>query len=314
LSTDSIAVPPAAPVVGASGLSDALDAVESFMARFIYWPDEHCGPMAALWAAHTHVAGVFYHTPRLVVTALTPESGKTRVLEVLGVLCSEPLRSSSLSAASMFAAIEQGGDGVARPTFLMDEVDKSMDTEQTVILNDGYKADGVHVRTQFAPDGTRMIQRFRTFAPVALAGLSDHRLAEDLLTRCIRVGMERKPRGAAVERFSGNWHRAEGGALRTRLAGALAPHAGALSIARPVLPEGLGDRAWDIWEPLIAIADAAGGAWPDRARAACLHFATGRRRRSEMTLAELLIRDLRTLCDEFAATNGSIRFAVRSNE
>src|SRR3954467_3582110 len=49
-------------------LADVLDAVEGFMSRFIVWPDDQCGPMAALWAAHTHVARLFYHTPRLMIT------------------------------------------------------------------------------------------------------------------------------------------------------------------------------------------------------------------------------------------------------
>jgi hypothetical protein len=36
------------------------------------------------------------------------------------------------------------------------------------------------------------------------------------------------------------------------------------------LPSGLNDRAGEIWEPLLALADLAGGAWPGRAREAAL--------------------------------------------
>jgi hypothetical protein len=44
----------------------------------------------------------------------------------------------------------------------------------------------------------------------------------------------------------------------------------ALRDARPPLPESLDDRAAEIWEPLLAVADAAGGSWPEQARkAAC---------------------------------------------
>jgi len=38
----------------------------------------------------------------------------------------------------------------------------------------------------------------------------------------------------------------------------------------PVMPEGIKDRDADVWEPLLAIADAAGGDWPERARAAAV--------------------------------------------
>ncbi len=43
-----------------------------------------------------------------------------------------------------------------------------------------------------------------------------------------------------------------------------------LSGAEPDLPEELHDRAQDIWEPLLAIADLAGDGWPKRARAAAV--------------------------------------------
>ena len=40
----------------------------------------------------------------------------------------------------------------------------------------------------------------------------------------------------------------------------------------PDLPAGVVDRAADIWEPLIAIADVAGGSWPAQGRAAAVYF------------------------------------------
>jgi hypothetical protein len=43
-----------------------------------------------------------------------------------------------------------------------------------------------------------------------------------------------------------------------------------LKTADSIVPESLGDRAADNWRPLLAIADAAGGEWPERARHAAL--------------------------------------------
>ena len=40
--------------------------------------------------------------------------------------------------------------------------------------------------------------------------------------------------------------------------------------SEPALPEGIEDRNADCWEPLLAIADAAGGDWPQRIRAAAV--------------------------------------------
>ncbi len=42
--------------------------------------------------------------------------------------------------------------------------------------------------------------------------------------------------------------------------------------AIPELPDELGDRQADAWEPLLAIADLAGGDWGDRARSAAIEL------------------------------------------
>jgi Protein of unknown function (DUF3631) len=86
-----------------------------------------------------------------------------------------------------------------------------------------------------------------------------------------------------------------------------------LAVARPVLPTELPDRAADVWEPLLAIADLAGGEWPEQARAAarllsgrlttddeavgvqlladCLYAFDGNDRLSTKELRELLLED-----------------------
>src|SRR5262249_62176595 len=45
-----------------------------------------------------------------------------------------------------------------------------------------------------------------------------------------------------------------------------------LSGASPDLPDELHDRACDSWEPLVAVADAAGSEWPVWARDAAVHL------------------------------------------
>jgi hypothetical protein len=68
-----------------------------------------------------------------------------------------------------------------------------------------------------------------------------------------------------------------------------------LQAAEPALP--VEDREADVWEPLIAVADLAGGDWPDRARDACLAFhlaASGSA--EEQSLSTKLLVDLRDIC------------------
>jgi hypothetical protein len=63
--------------------------------------------------------------------------------------------------------------------------------------------------------------------------------------------------------------------LRQQCAEFVLEHQHTIATARPEIPESLNDRAADIWEPLLAIADIAGGDWPEKARAAAVTLTTG---------------------------------------
>ena len=60
--------------------------------------------------------------------------------------------------------------------------------------------------------------------------------------------------------------------LRDELAAWIDSTATGLGEAQPEMPAGVTDRPAEIWEPLLAIADTAGGHWPATARGACRHF------------------------------------------
>ena len=62
--------------------------------------------------------------------------------------------------------------------------------------------------------------------------------------------------------------------------------------AEPDLPEELSDRAADVWEPLLAIADLAGGDWPDRARAAARILSAGEHG-NRLSLGVMALRDIK---------------------
>jgi len=68
--------------------------------------------------------------------------------------------------------------------------------------------------------------------------------------------------------------------LRERCAEFVSQNRAAIASVEPEIPESLHDRAADIWEPLFALADLAGGDWPRKARAAAEGLATGAQSRS----------------------------------
>jgi hypothetical protein len=60
---------------------------------------------------------------------------------------------------------------------------------------------------------------------------------------------------------------------------------------KPVVPPELNDRAADVWAPMLAIADAAGGEWPQRAREAAVRLSGGEDTDTKETM---LLGDIRT--------------------
>ena len=82
--------------------------------------------------------------------------------------------------------------------------------------------------------------------------------------------MRRRAPDEKIEAFRRRVHAPAGEALRRKLAGWAVTVLDEATEARPEMPDGVADRAADVWEALLAIADIAGGKWPERARSAAV--------------------------------------------
>ncbi|GAB3433556.1 DUF3631 domain-containing protein [Actinophytocola sediminis] len=275
-----------------------LDGVTAFLNRFVVFPNEHCAPTIALWFAHTYAAHRFYITPRLILDSAEPGSGKTRVLEVAALLVHSPESTISTTPAALFRLV-----AASRITVLFDEVDavfsaKGGNEDLRGLLNAGYKQ-GATV-TRCAGDAKSMkVERFPVFAPVALGGIAGN-MPATITTRAITIHMRRRRSDQTVEQFRQRTAERDARPIRESLSAWMSAMADQLADAIPRLPEGVVDRSAEIWEPLVAIADAAGGEWPERARQACAHFVL--RSSQPATNGIRLLADLRTLYDRHNAT------------
>jgi hypothetical protein len=268
------------PVDGAALLNE----LRQVFVRFVVLP-RWSAEALALWTLHTYA----FHW-RDVSTYLGLESpekrcGKTTLLTVLSELVNRPLVAANISSPALFRVIEE-----IRPTLLIDEADTFLqgNDELRGILNSGNSrktAYVVRVASQFTsynqpaapassadapPDGeaetgafgaTRLV-RFSCWCPKVMAAIG--RLPDTLADRCIVVRMQRKTAGEKCERLKS----LEATPLRRRCARFAHDHGEKIAQAHPVLPPDMNDRAGDIWEPLLALADLAGGPWPELARQA----------------------------------------------
>jgi hypothetical protein len=183
-----------------------------------------------------------------------------------------------------------------RPTVLFDEVDAVYgpkaggNEELRGWLNAGHRHSGTIPRC-VGESGNITVTQFPAFCAVALAGLGS--LPDTILTRSVIIRMRRRAPNEKVEPFRERLHTAEGNALRDKLEAWADGVREQVANAWPEMPAGVVDRPSDVWEPLIAVADAAGGDWPERARAACVELVTAAKRSDKGSVGIRLLIDLR---------------------
>lgn len=271
-----------------------LDEVEAFHRRFNIFPSEAAYVAVALWDAHAHLLDSFDSTPRIAFLSPEPGSGKSRALEIVETLVPNSMAAVAASASALFRSVS-GIDG-ERPTIVFDEIDtvfgpKAGENEQLRgFLNAGHRRGRLMYRC--VGDGANQtVQGFPSYAAVAMAGLGS--LPDTILTRSVIIRMRKRAPNETVEPYRERLNEHEGHALRDRLAAWADTVRDRIAGAWPVMPEGVTDRPADVWEPLLAVADAAGGAWPERARLACVELVRAAQDNSETSLGVRLLTDLR---------------------
>jgi Protein of unknown function (DUF3631) len=266
--------------------------VSSFLARFVSFPSPAAHVATTLWVAHSHMVDVFESTPRLALLSPEPGSGKTRVLEVLELLVPRPQHVLNASTAAVFRMI----DG-SRPTLLYDECDAIFHTrgkgddsaeDLRALLNAGHRRSATIPR---CVGPKHEVQHFPVYAACALAGLGD--LPPTLMTRSVVIRMRRRAPDERVESYRRRLVQPQGDELRDRIAEWVDRVADECGEAWPQMPPGITDRPADCWEPLLAVADAAGGHWPSRAREACVSLTAAARATDDVSLGVRLLAEIR---------------------
>ena len=269
-----------------------LDEVAAFYRRFVVLTPAQ-GDTLALWSMHSHAIEAAEATLYLHVTSAERESGKTRTAEVAGVLVAAPLAAESISPAALARSVDKG------VTVLLDEIDTvfhrggaaSENVEMLRgVLDSGWRRGGSYVR-MVGPSTASEPRAFQTFGAKMLIGIGE--IPGTLGSRSVRIELKRRRRDTEpVEPFRIRKATPEGYALRDRLSAWALAHLHQLRDAEPRVLKELRDRMWDSWEPLMAIADLAGGDWPQRARNAAKELCA-RQHEESVSLGVRLLDDLK---------------------
>lgn len=264
--------------------AEVLNAVAETYSRYVALPDG-AADTAALWCAHAHAYDAFQCSPRLNVTSPEKQCGKSTLRDVIASLVTRPLPAENLSVAVLFRVIEKH-----RPTVLADECDAWINDNEELrgLLNAGHRRGGQALRCE---GDNNDVRAFNVFAPAVLCGIGA--LPGTLHDRSVVIRLERAKPDEIKMRFDSR-HVEREAELCRRLARFTADHMTALELSDPKLPNGVFNRMADNWRPLFAIAEIAGGDWPERCAAAFSKLTT-REDLDAQGIGTMLLADMKQL-------------------
>jgi hypothetical protein len=275
--------------------AELLERLARFIRRYVVL-SEHQAILIALWIVHTHALDAADTTPYLNVKSAEKRSGKTRLLEVLSLLAAGSWLTGRVTAAVLVRKV-----AAEAPALLLDESDAAFkggrEYAETLrgVLNAGFRRGGV--ASLCVGQGANITyEDFPVFCPKVIAGIG--KLPDTVADRSIPIELRRRRPSEKVERFRLRKVGPEALPISRDVRAWAQAHLDSLSAAEPYLPDELDDRAQDIMEPLLAIADEVGAEWPECSRRAAVGLLTGEEREDVESLGVRLLRDFRDVFDD----------------
>jgi hypothetical protein len=246
---------------------DLLAEVRQALKTYLVLPSAHAEVAVTLWITATHAAPALHHFPRLAIRSPEKRCGKTRLLDIIADLGRCTLSTANISSAVLYRVM--GGDDPR--TLIIDEADTIWGTKKQAeqnedlrgLVNAGFERGRPTLRYDIK---TRDVEELETFGFVALAGIGA--LPDTITDRSINVVMRRRMAGESVSPYRSKRDGTKLHRLRDRLHDWIAEQLPKIDSMEPVMP--VEDRAADVWEALVIVADLAGGSWPQLARDAAV--------------------------------------------
>src|SRR4029450_13608482 len=184
---------------------------------------------------------------------------------------------------------------------LIDEADTFLPGNEELrgLLNAGYRRPTAYVVRNVPVGDSWEPRKFGVFGPVAIAMIG--KLPSTLADRSIHLRLRRKAKREQVERLRLDRIGDSPGGGKRRCVRWAQDHLAQLKAADPAVPETLNDRAADNWRPLCAIAEVAGGEWPERVKQAIAALAGTDT--DDDAIGVMLLEDIRKIFEDQSGEN-----------
>lgn len=268
------------------GAEIAEEIRRSLLSHVVFSSSSDAGA-ATLWVVGTYLMGVWPLWPKLLIRSPQKRCGKTTLLETVEGFVYRGMTTSNISAAALFRAVEAW-----RPTLLIDEADRFLKGDDALngLLNAGHRRRAAFVTRVEEIEGQRVPRRFSVWGPQVIATIG--RQAGTLEDRSVIVDLRRKLPSDRVRKLPLD-HFERSLSLRRKLLRWSEDNAAAIKLSASEPPPCGNDRTQDNWTPLWRIAEAIGGDWPARARAA--YLVKAEHCEDDESVAVELLKDIATI-------------------
>jgi hypothetical protein len=241
-----------------------LSRIVNFIGRHLQCTEEQ-RIVLALWIIHTHCYTAFFTSPCLDIHSTQKQAGKSICLELLSLLCNQSWLTCGFTSSILAHRVN-----CYQFTLLLDEREATLGSARRAknpallaMLNSGFQNSVSHQNRHRSLD---------IFCPKAFAGTAP--LPESLAERSIPIFLEPLEAGDPVQRFFPSQARKEAEDLVPWIKQWSKENLSRFSAETFRLPDGLSPalshRQQDLIEPLLHVAQAIGGSWPNQAAQAVL--------------------------------------------
>ena len=174
---------------------DVIGHIRRFIRRFVFFRQPELYEFVAAWIMSTYLTDQFEYVGYLFAYSPEPQSGKSRLLEVLDLLVN---KSSGILVSPTEAVLFRTADG---QTQLLDEVDAWRNKDELrSVLNAGFRYGGTVARMR--EEGSDFnVTRFSVYGPRALAGIGTRILDATTRDRTFMLEMVRQKRDEKREQL-----------------------------------------------------------------------------------------------------------------
>lgn len=244
--------------------SELLTEIVSNITRFCVLPEHSCVLMAA-WILHAWTHDTADISPILAFVSPEKRCGKTTALSVVGTMAPRAMHNVNVTTSVLFRVVER-----YCPTVLIDEGDTYLTDNEELrgIINGGHNRLSAYVWRSVGDNHDP--KQFKVWSPKCIAMIG--KLPDTLEDRALVIPLRRKQTGEVVERFRADKLK-EYLPLRRRAQRWADDNMARLRDMDASVPDALHDRAQDNARAICAIADIAGGEWPQAIRTALVGLA-----------------------------------------